>query len=62
MIFGFCMKKGCSENAIKKLFLELNNNIISFFENLEENNLEIYDIKAKKENNKYWLIALIILH
>jgi len=61
-LFGFCMKKGCSENAIKKLFLELNNNIISFFENLEENNLEIYDIKAKKENNKYWLIPLIILH
>ena len=60
-LFGFCMKKGCSENSIKKIFLEINNNLVAFFENLEDNNLEIYDLKAKKENNKYWLIPIIIL-
>ena len=59
-LFGLCMKKGCSENALKKLFLELNE-IVILFENIDEEKFEIYDLKAQKENNKYWLIPIIII-
>lgn len=58
-LFGLCIKKGCSENALKKMFVELNQ-VVVFFEDLEENNFEIFDLKKNNENNKIWLITIII--
>lgn len=64
-LYGFCVLKGCTENAFKALFLKLNENL-KLFGNIEKNSFDLYDLKAKREYNKIWLIpaaiiALIIL-
>jgi hypothetical protein len=59
-LFGLCVVKGCSEKALKNLFLEVNK-ILTFFDNLDNDNLDLFDLKGERENNKYWLIPLIIL-
>ena len=59
-LFGFCVLKGCTENAYKALFLKFNENL-KCFGDIEKNSIELYDLKAKREYNKIWLIPIVII-
>ena len=43
-----CIKKGCSENVLKKVLARVNQEI-TFFENFTNDDVEVYDL----DNNKY---------
>ena len=62
-LVGLCLKKGCSENALKKTFYELNKEI-KFFEYFEYDDIDVYDLDEKNINKiKYilnWIPFLIL--
>ena len=68
-LFGFCIKKGCSQNSIKEIFYELNQQI-KFFENLEQSNFSVYDLEMMEDylNMKeliplfIFILSIIIIH
>ena len=47
-LVGLCIKKGCSENVLKKVLARVNQEI-TFFENFTNDDVEVYDL----DNNKY---------
>ena len=59
-IFGLCIKKGCSINAIKKLFAELNQELV-LFDNLQKSDVFAYDIHSNDDIKSYNIIPLCII-
>ena len=48
-LVGLCIKKGCSENAIRKTFKELNKEV-TFFEEFDYDDIQVYDLDNKNIN------------
>ena len=63
-LVGLCLKKGCSENVLRKTFVELNKEI-TFFEEFNYSDIDVYDLDSDKiDKNKYfvyWIPFMIIL-
>ena len=45
-LVGLCIKKGCSENVIRKTFKELNKEV-TFFEEFDYDEIQVYDLDNK---------------
>ena len=62
-LVGLCLKKGCSENVLRKSFVELNKEI-TFFEEFNYSDIEVYDLDSDKIDKKkylvYWIPFFII--
>ena len=53
-LVGLCIKKGCSENVLKKVLARVNQEI-TFFENFTNDDIEVYDLDNSKYKVKdYW--------
>ena len=47
-LFGLCLKKGCSENSIKDIFYEFNNELV-LFENLKNSEFNVYNLDSRND-------------
>ncbi len=57
-LLGLCIKKGCSEKVIKKIFYELNQEI-TFFDKFERDDIEVYDLGGYKINTAIYICCWI---
>ena len=57
-LVGLCVKKGCSENSMKKIVIELNKQI-QFFDNFNYDEIEAYDIDSDKINKTIYIYCWI---
>lgn len=57
-LVGLCVKKGCSENVMKKIFVELNKEV-TFFEEFNYDDIEAYDLDSDKINQKIYIYCWI---
>lgn len=57
-LISLCVKKGCSENSMKKLVIELNKQI-QFFDNFNYDEIEAYDIDSDKINKTIYIYCWI---
>ena len=57
-LVGLCLKKGCSENALKKTFYELNKEI-KFFDYFDYDDIDVYDLDEKKISRKQYILNWI---
>jgi len=57
-LVGLCLKKGCSENALKKTFYELNKEI-KFFEYFDYDDIEVYDLDEHKIIRSQYIVNWI---
>ena len=67
-LFGLCIKKGCSEQNIKDVFIAFNNELI-LFDKLNESNFTVYDLSSRFNTINYsrlipviMIILIILLH